>query len=104
MLSIAKTEHIALGSATQEASLLHQLLDDLKIDNKGSIKSWKIIKVYAIAWAKSSAGYKRTKILTSSIILLDRKTVQTEFSLSYNNSYTAEQLLCFHQTVTKNTV
>ena len=33
-LSIAEAEYIALGSATQEAIWLHQLLGDLRIDAK----------------------------------------------------------------------
>ena len=37
-LSTAEAEIIVLGSATQEAIWLHQLLNDLKIDTKGSIE------------------------------------------------------------------
>ena len=46
-LSTAEAEYVALGSATQEAIWLYQLLNDLKIDTvpKAQSKSWKIIKV-----------------------------------------------------------
>ena len=37
-LSTAKAEYITLGSATQETIWLYQLLNDLKIDTKGSIE------------------------------------------------------------------
>ena len=37
-LSTAETEYNALGSATQEAIWLNQLLTDLRIDTKGSIE------------------------------------------------------------------
>ena len=37
MLSTAEAEYVAWGSATQEAIWLYQLLNDLKIDTKGSI-------------------------------------------------------------------
>ena len=59
-LSTAEAEYIALGSATQEAIWLRQLLSDLKVnvqeptelleDNQGSI-----------AMAKNPVGHKRTK-------------------------------------------
>lgn len=59
-LSTAEAEYIALGSATQEAIWLCQLLSDLKVnveqpteifeDNQGSI-----------AMAKNPVGHKRTK-------------------------------------------
>jgi len=44
-LSTAEAEHITLGSATQEAIWLCQLLTDLRIATKAPIKIWKTIKV-----------------------------------------------------------
>ena len=59
-LSTAEAEYIALGSATQEAIWLNQLLTDLKIDTKGSIEILEDNQS-AIAMAKNSIGHKRTK-------------------------------------------
>ena len=45
-LSTAEAEYVAVGSATQEAIWLYQLLNDLIIDTtKVQSKSWKIMKV-----------------------------------------------------------
>ena len=59
-LSTAEAEYIVLGSATQEAIWLHQLLSDLKVDTKGSIEIMEDNQT-TIAMAKSSVGHKRTK-------------------------------------------
>ena len=61
-LSTAEAEYVALGSATQEAIWLYhgQLLNDLKIDTKGSIEIMEDNQS-TIAMAKSSVGHKRTK-------------------------------------------
>ena len=59
-LSTAEAEYIALGSATQEGIWLYQLLNDLKIDTKGSIEIMEDNQS-TIAMAKSSVGHKRTK-------------------------------------------
>ena len=58
-LSTAEAEYIALGSATQEAIWLHQLLTDLRIDTKGSIEILEDNQS-AIAMVKNSIGH-RTK-------------------------------------------
>ena len=54
-LSTAEAEYIALGSATQEAIWLHQMLTDLRIDTKGSIEILEDNQ-NAIAMAKNSVG------------------------------------------------
>ena len=59
-LSTAEAEYIALGSATQEAIWLNQLLTDLRIDTKGSIEILEDNQS-AIAMAKNSTGRRRTK-------------------------------------------
>ena len=64
-LSTAEAEYIALGSATQEAIWLNQLLTDLRIDTKGSIEILEDNQS-AIAMAKNSTGQNT---LTSSITL-----------------------------------
>ena len=51
-LSIAKAEYIALGSATQEAIWLHQLLTNLRIGTKGLVEILEDNQS-AIAMAKS---------------------------------------------------
>ena len=81
-LSTAEAEYVALGSATQEAIWLYQLLNDLKIDTKGSIK---IMEDYqsTITMAKSSVGHKRTKHIDIKHHFI-RETVQTgKITLSY---------------------
>ena len=60
VLSKAEAKYIALGSATQEAIWLHQFLNDLKVDTKGSIEIMEDNQS-TIAIAKSSIGHKRTK-------------------------------------------
>ena len=65
--SRAEAEYIALGSATQEAIWLHQMLTDLRIDTKGSIEILEDNQS-AIAMAKNSVGHKRGQnTLTSSV-------------------------------------
>ena len=59
-LSTAEAEYIALGSATQEAIWLHQLLTDLRIDTKGSIEILEDNQS-TIAIAKNYVGHKKTK-------------------------------------------
>ena len=59
-LSTAEAEYIALGSATQKAIWLHQLLTDLRIDTKGAIEILEDNQS-AIAMAKNSIGHRRTK-------------------------------------------
>ena len=59
-LSTAEAEYIALGSATQEAIWLNQLLTDLRIDTKRSIEILEDNQS-AIAIAKNSTGRRRTK-------------------------------------------
>ena len=59
-LSTAEAECIALGSATQEAIWLNQLLTDLRIDTKGSIEILEDNQS-ATAMAKNSTGHRRTK-------------------------------------------
>ena len=59
-LSTAEAEYIALGSATQEAIWLNQLLTDLRIDTKESIEILEDNQS-AIAMAKNSTGRRRTK-------------------------------------------
>ena len=56
----AEAEYIALGSATQEAVWLHQVLTDLRIDIKGSIEILEDDQS-AIAMAKNPIGHRRTK-------------------------------------------
>ena len=51
-LSTAEAKYIALGSATQEAIWLHQLLTDLRIDTKGAIEILEDNQS-AIAWRKT---------------------------------------------------
>ena len=58
-LSAAGTEYIDLGSATQEAICLHQLLTDLRIDTKGSTILEDNQSV--IAMAENSLEHRRTK-------------------------------------------
>ena len=68
-LSTAEAEYIALGSATQEAIWLHQLLTDLRIDTKGSIEILEDNQS-AIAMVKNSIGHRtKQNTLTSSTIL-----------------------------------
>ena len=59
-LSTAEAEYVALGSATQEAIWLNQLLTDLRIDTKRSIEILEDNQ-NAIATAKNSTGRRRTK-------------------------------------------
>ena len=59
-LSTAEAEYIALGSTTQEAIWLYQLLNNLKIDTKGSMEIMEDNQS-TIAMAKSSVGHKKTK-------------------------------------------
>ena len=59
-LSTAEAEYFALGSATQEAIWLHQLLTDLRIDTKESIEILEDNQS-AIAMTKNSIGHRRTK-------------------------------------------
>ena len=59
-LSTAEAEYVALGSATQEAIWLNQLLTHLRIDTKGSIEILEDNQS-AIAMAKNSTGRRRTK-------------------------------------------
>ena len=87
-LSTAEAEYVALGSATQEAIWLYQLLNDLKIDTKGSIEIMEDNQS-TIAMAKSSVGIREQNILTSSIILLE-KLCRLE-KLLYR---IAQQLIC----------
>ena len=55
-LSTAEAEYIVLGSATQEAIWLYQVLNDLKIDTKGSIEIM-ADNQSTIAMAKSFVGH-----------------------------------------------
>ena len=81
-LSTAEAEYIALGSATQEAIWLHQLLSDLKVDTKGSIEIMEDNQS-TIAMAKGSVGHKRTKHIDIKHHFI-RETVQTgKITLSY---------------------
>ena len=81
-LSTAEAEYIALGSATLEAIWLYQLLNDLKIDTKGSIEIMEDNQS-TIAMAKSSVGHKRTKHIDIKHHFI-RETVQTgKITLSY---------------------
>ena len=81
-LSTAEAEYVALGSATQEAIWLYQLLNDLKIDTKGSIEIMEDNQS-TIAMAKSSVGHKRTKHIDIKHHFI-RETVQTrKITLSY---------------------
>lgn len=59
-LSAAVTEYVALGSATQEAIWLHQLLVDLRVDTKLPIEILEDNQS-AIAMAKNLVGHKRIK-------------------------------------------
>ena len=59
-LSTAEAEYIALGSATQEAIWLHQLLADLRIDTKTPTEISEDNQG-AIAMAINPVGHKRTK-------------------------------------------
>ena len=59
-LSTAEAEYIALGSATQEAIWLRQLLADLRIDTKTPTEISEDNQG-AIAMAKNPVGHKRTK-------------------------------------------
>ena len=81
-LSTAEAEYVALGSATQEAIWLYQLLNDLKIDTKGSIEIMEDNQS-TIAMAKSSVGHKRTKHIDIKHHFI-KETVQTgKITLSY---------------------
>ena len=78
-LSTAEAEYIALGSATQEAIWLHQLL---RIDTKGSIEILEDNQS-AIAMAKNSVAHKRTKHIDIKHDFI-RETVQAgTINLSY---------------------
>ena len=80
--SRAEAEYIALGSATQEAIWLHQMLTDLRIDTKGSIEILEDNQS-AIAVAKNSVGHKRTKHIDIKHHFI-RETVQAgTINLSY---------------------
>ena len=87
-LSTAEAEYVALGSATQEAIWVYQLLNDLKIDTKGSIKIMEDNQS-TITMAKSSEGHKRTKHIDIKHHFI-RETVQTG-KLLYR---IAQQLIC----------
>ena len=81
-LSIAKAEYIALGSATQEAIWLHQLLTNLRIGTKGLVEILEDNQS-AIAMAKNSVGHKRTKHIDIRHHFI-RETVQARtLNLSY---------------------
>ena len=71
----AEAEYVALGSATQEAIWLYQLLNDLKIDTKGSIEIMEDNQS-TIAMVKSSVVHKRTKHIDIKHHFI-RETVQT---------------------------
>ena len=66
--SLMENQTWSLGSATQEAIWLNQLLTDLRIDTKGSIEILEDNQS-AIAMAKNSTVRRRTNTLTSSITL-----------------------------------
>jgi len=59
-LSTAEAEYIALGSATQKAIWLHQLLTDLRIDTEAPIEILEGNQS-AIAMAKNPIHHKRTR-------------------------------------------
>ena len=81
-LPTAEAEYIALGSATQEAIWLHQLLTDLRIDTKGSVEILEDNQS-AIAMAKNSVGHKRIKHIDIRHHFI-RETVQAgTINLSY---------------------
>ena len=81
-LSTAEAEYIALGSATQEAIWLHQLLTDLRIDTKGSIEILEDNQS-AIAMAKNSIGHRRTKHIDIKHHFIREAVQVTTIVLSY---------------------
>ena len=77
-----EAEYIALGSATQEAIWLNQLLTDLRIDTKGSIEILEDNQS-AIAVAKNSVGHKRTKHIDIKHHFIREAVQAGKISLSY---------------------
>ena len=59
---IYSLEYIALGSATQEAIWLHQLLNDLRIGIKGSIETSEDDQS-SMSMVKNSIGHRRTQYI-----------------------------------------